>query len=123
VLNETYMEGINVQEHWNLVIKSKLSRYCHAGDKGERKYSPYSFLTSALDGGEWSALRPYRAFRPENDPYTHYTGGWMGLRAGLDTEARGKFSASAGDRTRFPGRPVCSQTLYSGSWNLVISMF
>jgi hypothetical protein len=28
---------------------------CHAGNKGERRYSSYSFLTSALDGGEWSA--------------------------------------------------------------------
>jgi hypothetical protein len=25
---------------------------------GERRYSSYSFLTSALDGGEWSASRP-----------------------------------------------------------------
>jgi hypothetical protein len=25
-----------------------------------------------------------------NDPDTHCTGGWMGPRAGLDTEARGK---------------------------------
>jgi hypothetical protein len=25
----------------------------HAGVKEERKYSFYSFLTSALDGGEW----------------------------------------------------------------------
>jgi hypothetical protein len=29
----------------------------HAGAKGERKYSSYSFLTSALHGGEWSASR------------------------------------------------------------------
>jgi hypothetical protein len=28
---------------------------------GERLYSSYSFLTSALDGGEWSASRPGRA--------------------------------------------------------------
>jgi hypothetical protein len=27
----------------------KLSRYRHSGHKGERKYSSYSFLTSALD--------------------------------------------------------------------------
>jgi hypothetical protein len=29
---------------------NKLSRYRHTGDKGERTYSSYSFLTSALDG-------------------------------------------------------------------------
>jgi hypothetical protein len=33
----------------------------HAGAKGERKYSSYSFLASALDGGEWSASRLGRA--------------------------------------------------------------
>jgi len=26
----------------------------------------------------------------ERTPGTHYTGGWVGLRAGLDTEFRGK---------------------------------
>jgi hypothetical protein len=30
----------------------------HGGTWGERRYSSYSFLTSALDGGEWSASRP-----------------------------------------------------------------
>jgi hypothetical protein len=35
-------------------------------------------------------------------PGTHCTGGWVGPRAGVDTEARGSN----------PGRPVCSQTLY-----------
>jgi hypothetical protein len=30
--------------------KEKLSRYRHAGDKGERAYSSYSFLTMVLDG-------------------------------------------------------------------------
>jgi hypothetical protein len=28
---------------------------------GERRYSSYTHLTSALDGGEWSASRPVRA--------------------------------------------------------------
>jgi hypothetical protein len=37
---------------------------CHGGKWGERRYSPYSFLTSALDGGEWSASRPGRALPP-----------------------------------------------------------
>jgi hypothetical protein len=44
-------------------------------------YNFYSFLTSALDGSEWSASRPYSS---------HWIGGWVGRRAGLDTEARGK---------------------------------
>jgi hypothetical protein len=43
--------------------KGKLSRYLHAGEKGERRYSSYSFLTSTLDGVEWSASR----FTPGKD--------------------------------------------------------
>jgi hypothetical protein len=31
-------------------IKENLSRYCHAGDKGKRRNSSYSFLISALEG-------------------------------------------------------------------------
>jgi hypothetical protein len=53
---------------------------------GERRYSSYSFTISALDGGEWSASRPGRAFTPrERTRGTHCTGGWVGPRAGLDT--------------------------------------
>jgi hypothetical protein len=33
-----------------------------------RRYSSYSFLTSALDGGEWSASHPDRAFAPGKGP-------------------------------------------------------
>jgi hypothetical protein len=33
------------------------------------------------------------------DPGTQWTGGWVGLRAGLDTEARGKFLCLCRDRT------------------------
>jgi hypothetical protein len=31
-------------------------------------YSSYSFSISALDGGEWSALRPGRALAPGKEP-------------------------------------------------------
>jgi hypothetical protein len=31
-------------------------------------YSSYSFSTSALNGGEWSALRPSRALAPGKGP-------------------------------------------------------
>jgi hypothetical protein len=71
---------------------------------GERRYSSYSFLTSALDGGEWSAPRPGRALPHGKDPGTHYTGGWVGLKAGLDTEARGKILCPC--RGSNPDRPV-----------------
>jgi hypothetical protein len=35
---------------------------------GGEEYSSYSFSTSALDGGEWSASRPGRALPPEKGP-------------------------------------------------------
>jgi hypothetical protein len=59
-------------------------------EQGERKCISYSFLTSALDGGEWSASRPGRALLPGKDHGTYCTEGWVGPRAGLDTEERGK---------------------------------
>jgi hypothetical protein len=35
---------------------------------GERMYSSYSFSTSELGGGEWSASRPARALAPGKGP-------------------------------------------------------
>jgi hypothetical protein len=35
---------------------------------GERRYSSYPFLTSALEGGEWSASRPGRTLPPGKEP-------------------------------------------------------
>jgi hypothetical protein len=72
----------------------------HGGAWGENRYSSYSFTTSALDGGEWSASRPGRAFTPG----THCTGGWVDPRAGLNTEDRGKILCSC--RGSNPDRPV-----------------
>jgi hypothetical protein len=50
-------------------------------------------LTSALDGGEWSASRPGRFLSPGKDPLpsTHWLGGWVGSRAGLDAVVWRKF--------------------------------
>jgi hypothetical protein len=56
-------------------------------------------------GGEWSASRPGRALRPgKGPPGTHWTGGWVGPRAGLDTEERGKILCPC--RGSNPHRPV-----------------
>jgi hypothetical protein len=35
---------------------------------GDRRYSSYSVLTSALEGGEWSASRPGSALPPGKEP-------------------------------------------------------
>jgi hypothetical protein len=39
------------------------------------------FLTSALGGGEWSALCPGHFAPRERAPGTHCVGGWVGPRA------------------------------------------
>jgi hypothetical protein len=41
-------------------------------------------VTSALDGGEWSASRTGRFTPRERSTGTHWIGGWMGPRAVLD---------------------------------------
>jgi hypothetical protein len=45
---------------------------------GERKYSPYSFSTSALDESEWSVSSPGRALAPGKGPLvpTVQEAGW-----------------------------------------------
>jgi hypothetical protein len=55
-----------------------------------REYSSYSFLTSALDGGEWSESCLSHTLPWKRTRDTHYIGDWVVLRAGLDTEAREK---------------------------------
>jgi hypothetical protein len=82
------------------------------------RYSSYSLSTSALDGGEWSASRPGRALAPGNGtPGTRWTGGWVGPRAGVEKEARGKiFSSMPRIEPRSPGRPARRQSLYRLSY-------
>jgi hypothetical protein len=47
----------------------------------------------------------------ERTPGIRWIQAWVGLRAGLDTEDRGKILCLC--RGWSPGRPVCSPTLYS----------
>jgi hypothetical protein len=51
---------------------------------GKWRHSSTHSLTSALDGGEWSASRPGRFTPRERAPGTHWIGGWVGPRAVLD---------------------------------------
>jgi hypothetical protein len=91
---------------WHL----KLSCYCHADIRGLRGYSSYSFLTLALKMWVVSFM-PQLHFHPWDwTPGTHWIGGWVGLRASLDTEASRKISCPC--RAWNPGCPVCSQTLH-----------
>jgi hypothetical protein len=74
-----------------------------------------SFLTSELNGGEWSAPQPCRFAPEEISPGTRCVGGWVGHRASLD----------AGNQTPIflvcpTGNPVTISTelsqLYSLLW-------
>jgi hypothetical protein len=60
---------IDVIEIHSKVSKVKQSPSTrHGGTWGERRYSSYSFTTSALDGGEWTTSRPGRALPPGKGP-------------------------------------------------------
>jgi hypothetical protein len=52
-----------------LLYKGKaVSLHATKAPGAESKYSSYSFLTSALDGGEWSVSRPGCALAPGKGP-------------------------------------------------------
>jgi hypothetical protein len=57
---------------------------------GEWRYSSTHSLTSALDGGEWSASRPSRFTPRERAPCTHWIGDWVGPRAVLEAVVKRK---------------------------------
>jgi hypothetical protein len=62
------------------------------------------FITFALDGGEWSGLRPCRFTPGERAPGTHWIGGWMGPRFGLDAVEKRQILPLTGIETG-PSRP------------------
>jgi hypothetical protein len=47
--------------------KVKLSHYIPWRRLGEKRLSSYPFLTSELNGGEWSGTRPGRVLPPGKD--------------------------------------------------------
>jgi hypothetical protein len=59
----------------------------------------------------WSASRP-GSINPEGAPGTHWIGGWVGPRAGLDDVKKKKFLTLPGFELRPLGRPARSQSLY-----------
>jgi hypothetical protein len=44
----------------------------------------HTFLTLALDGGEWTASSPSYFTSRERTPGTHWIEDWVSLKAGLD---------------------------------------
>jgi hypothetical protein len=77
------------------------------------------FVTSELVGGEWSASRPDRFTSRERAPGTHWKGGWVVARAGLEDVDKRKFLTLQGFEIRPLGRPARSQSLYRLRYNIV----
>jgi hypothetical protein len=71
---------------------------------GEWGYSFTYSLTSALDGGEWSASRPGRFTPRERAPGTHWIGVWVGPRAVLDPVVKRKIPSPC--RESNPKTPI-----------------
>jgi hypothetical protein len=70
------------------------------------------FLSSALKGGVWSGLRLYRFTPGDRTPATHWIGGWVDPRAGMDAMEKRKISFLS--RELNPGRPARSPV---ANWN------
>jgi hypothetical protein len=89
--------------------KVVLQYICYGGIRGRMRYSSYSFLFWTLEGGEWSSSFPSHTFPSGKGPsITHVTGGWVGLRANLDADVRGKILCLSWGLN--PSRPVTQYT-------------
>jgi hypothetical protein len=78
--------------------KLKLSP-CYEGTWWSGGIAP-QFLTSALYAGEWPASRPGRFTAGKIDPRTHWIGGVVDLRAGLDVVEKIKILLLPGFESR-----------------------
>jgi len=58
----------------------------------------HAFLTSMLDGGDWSASPTGRLTPGEISFSTHLIGSWLGLRAGPGSEEKISLSLSGIER-------------------------
>ena len=76
--------------------------------KGTRSIAP--FINLAVDRGEWLTVHP-SCSTPGKDPSTHWIGGWVDHRAGLDATKNRKISCHYGDLNR--GQSSSSQNLLS----------
>jgi hypothetical protein len=94
-------------------VKLPLCLIKHHARKTEWRYSSTHSLTSALDGGEWSASRPSRFTPREGVPATRWIGGWLGSRASLDMVSKRKIPSPR--RESNSDHPTCSQSLYRQS--------
>jgi hypothetical protein len=70
------------------------------------------FLNSALADGEWSVSHSGSFIPGERAPGTHWIGGWVNPRAGLEDMEERKLLILPGLELRPLGRPARSQLVY-----------
>jgi hypothetical protein len=103
--------------------KVKWSLYTPWRRLGNRRYSSYSFLTSALEGGEWSASCSGRALPPGKEPPVPSVqeAGWAPDPVWTQ-RLEEKSSASVGDRPR-PSSPWSDTVLTDLPWLLTLQWY
>jgi hypothetical protein len=73
-VGETRKSNATISYKWTKYVlcqgrKGKVALLCFIeAHLGDRRYSSYYFLTSALEGGEWSASRSGRPLPPGKEP-------------------------------------------------------
>jgi hypothetical protein len=67
-----------------------------------------TFMTSALGGAEWSALRPVRFTPKEGDPGGHWIEGWVVPSVGLEAVEERKIFFPCWESN--PGQPAAIPT-------------
>jgi hypothetical protein len=87
----------------------KQSHYTPRRSLGGRRYSSYSFLTSALDGVSGQRKVQAAIYTRKRTPCTHWIGGWAGSGAGLHKEVRGKILFLS--RGSNPDRPIVQSAI------------
>jgi hypothetical protein len=104
------------QTHAHNILKKAVPLHATKALEGRGDIAPTHSRPRQYIGVSGQRHRP--PFTPgERTPGTHCTEGWVGLRAGLDTEARRKIlSPLPGIEPRSSGRPARNQTLYCLSY-------
>jgi hypothetical protein len=102
----------------NVIKKVKLSLCfncapCHESVLDEWRYSSTHSLTSALDGGEWPALRPGRFTTTGRANVILWIGSWVGPRAGLNAVVKRKIPSPCRDSNPRLSKPQPSGLLLS----------
>jgi hypothetical protein len=78
-------------------------------------------MASALYEDEWSPSRPGRFTPKERAPGTHWIGGWVGLRAGLDAVVRREIPSPYQESN--PHHPARSPVVYHWAFPPAVTVY